>query len=240
MAITFVGSASANVAGADVTVDLTAIAGLAEDDFVIFGYGIGSFSDETMSLVSATGWTSHSDLYYNDTRDSNLGVFSKVMGVTVDTSVTGAGASGSYGHAAIAMAFRGVDTTTPLDVAIVEATGGNTYFPDPPQITFLDSGAAVVIFTASAHTQSTDTTTWPTGYDNVDSLTETNNSSTDLHASMAYNLSPTSPENPGAITYNGSDSGDFSWCAVTIALRPAASGSSFQAAWAIHANTIIG
>ena len=222
MTISFVGSTSSNAAnGANVTADLTNITGLAEDDYVIFAYGIGGFENYTMSLVSPTGsWTTHSTLYQDDVRDSNLGVFSKVMGATVDTAVTGdGGATSGRGVACVAMAFRGVDTTTPQDVTRTEAQSADSYRPDPPSITYSTSGAAVVIIGAGAHVRAGHTTTWPTGY-TTNPLHDTGDSSTDISVAVAYNLSPSTPENPGVITFDDADDATYSWCAVTMALRP--------------------
>ena len=108
MAISCVGGANAsNNDGANCTIDLTTISGLAEDDIVIVAYAAGevSASDETMSMVTS-GYTKVADLFSNDGRDTNFGVFWKVMGASVDTTAvtTGLGGPGAAQVAAVAIA----------------------------------------------------------------------------------------------------------------------------------------
>lgn len=229
MAISFVDSATGVSAGngGDPTIDLTTITGLAEDDLVIVTYSMGTQAgDYDMAMLSA-GWTQISDIFSDDTGDTNLGVFRKFMGASPDTSaqVDGNG-NASTAVAATAMAFRGVDLTTPLDVAAVEATGINTMHPDPGSIDFTTAGSAVVICVGNGHQQFASAGyTFPTGY-TTNAVNTGGDDTIDTTVGMGYNLSPSDPEDPGALTHGGTDSANYSWCAVTLALRPASGGAS--------------
>lgn len=226
MAISFVGSAEANaINGANVTVDLTAITGLAEDDLVIFAYSIGTQAGN--HDMAATGYTEVADLFSDDGGDTNLGVFYKFMTATPDSSVTGTGnANAGSSAAAVAFAFRGVDLTTPMDVTATTATGINTMHPNPPSIDFADVSAWTVIAVGNAHqTGGAGTYTFPTGY-TTDAREAGADDTVDTTCGMAYNSGPADPEDPGALTHTGTDSANYSWAAVTMALRPAAGGAA--------------
>jgi hypothetical protein len=227
MAITFVGAATpaSSINGVDVAVDLTTIAGLAQNDLVIFAYSFGRSADvdNNMAVIEA-GWTEVADLWANDVAESQLGVYYKKMGASVDTVVTGEGYDifGSTG-VAVAMAFRGVDTTTPMDVAATTATGLNTADPDPPSIDHNNpSGLWTVLVAASGHFKAgAPTYTFPTGYTTNATEIDGANGGDDAHVGMGYRTNPADPEDPGAMTLSGTDSVNYAWTAVTMALRPA-------------------
>ena len=234
MAITFVGSTSGNATdGGDVTLDLTTISGLAQDDLVIVAYVIGDNDnvDFTMAMVTA-GYTGVADLFSDDTEDCNLGVFRKFMGASPDTAaqVDGQG-GGDAAVAAAAMAFRGVDTTTPMDVAATTATGIDTAHPNPPSIDHNNpSGVWTVIAGASGHAITTHTYTFPTGYtvNAVDDGVTDPTVGLSGTVGMGYKTSPADPEDPGVMTHSGTDNAAYAWCAVTMALRPAVAGNKFM------------
>src|SRR5688572_1734450 len=170
MPISFVGSTTAtSTNGDDVNLDLTAITDLAENDLVIIACAIGSSDDGdyNMVLVSPTDYAEVADLFADDDLDVQLGVFRKFMGASVDTDVLveGFGNMNNSG-AAIAFAFRGVDTTTPMDVAATTATGIDSANANPPSINHNNpDGVWTVIVGGSAHNQAgTRTYTFPTGY----------------------------------------------------------------------------
>jgi len=225
MAISFVGAAeNSDVNGADVTLTLPS---MLADDLVIVANGIGDNSGTDQNLVMiTTGYTEVADLFSNDNRDTNFGVFWKKMGATPDTTaqVEGFGNS-AQGVAAVAMAFRGVDTTTPMDVTPTTATGIDTFNPNPPSIDHNNpSGVWTVIAVGSAHTATPFAyTTIPTGYDTnwTDIGADDDSNAT---AGIGYRTDPGDPENPGALVHSGSDAAGHSWAACTIALRPAAAG----------------
>jgi hypothetical protein len=228
VAIEFVGSAEGSaVNGANVTLTLPTAQ---QNDLVIVAYAIGDNDsvDQNMAMVTAD-YNEVADLFSDETAlDLNLGVFWKVMGATPDTTAVVDGAlSGLSGAdaavAAVAMVFRGVDTTTPMDVAATTDTGIDTMHPNPPSINHNNpSGVWTVIVGASAHTLgAAGTYTFPTGY-TTNKLEDGENDTSDVTVGMGYNTGPSDPEDPGVMTHSGTDNVAYCWAAVTMALRPAA------------------
>lgn len=226
-AISFVGSAENGTANnADPTADLTAISGLAENDLVIAACGLGDADAVNLDVTMNTaGYTGINDLFADDTHETSFEVFYKFMGSTPDTSVVCEGSTGGNdtGTAIVAIAFRGVDTTTPFDVASTSVTGINDPDADPPSIDWSTSGVWTVIAVASAHALGTNCTSdayvFPTGY-TTNQIECAGNDTTDISVGMGYNSAPADPENPGIVDHNGTDSTNNSWAAVTMALRP--------------------
>jgi len=247
MAISFIGSASGAAGnGGDPSITLPSTL---EGDLVIVSGGIGDNDNVnfTMAMIT-TGYTSVADLFANDTQDCSLGVFWKFMGVTPDTTAVFDGQGGTDAAcSAVAMVFRGVDLTTPMDVAPTTATGINTMHPNPPSIDHLNpSGVYSVIAGASGHTLgSTGTYTFPTGY-TTNALQRGANDTSDVTVGMGYRTDPADPEDPGVMTHSGTSSTSFSWAAVTMALRPAAAAaqnltpSLFTSATAVFFAAIVG
>lgn len=222
MAISFIGKAeSSAINGADVTITLPA---MQQGDLVIVAGAIGdndSVATLTMSMVTA-GYATVADLFADDTQDVDMGVFWKVMGATPDTTAVFNGQGGTdAGCAAEAMVFRGVDTTTPMDVTPTTATGINTMHPNPPSINHNNpAGVWTVIAGASGHVAGGGATyTFPTGY-TTDSDTIGAADTTHVSVGMGYRTNPADPEDPGVMTLSGTDSTGYAWAATTIALRP--------------------
>jgi len=152
--IQYVGGYSASFVGStspDNSVSLTALTGgLASspsaNDLVLVFYSTGSEVDRAIG-VTTTGYTEEQELYSNGASyDTNLSVSWKVMGGTPDTTVS-VSPTGSNNDAGcvIIQVWRGVDTTTPFDVAETTATGvGNTTF-NPPAITPTSQSSYIVI-----------------------------------------------------------------------------------------------
>jgi hypothetical protein len=196
--ITFVG---ANVGTVDSEVTLPT---MLEDDFcMIFASADGNFSANT----GGTGWT---DQYYNNA-GSNTRMISKVMGSTPDSGTHDWGA----GCSLIAVAFRGVDTTTPLDVAITADSAGSGTV-DCPSITTVTDGCAIIAMGALDDDDATGVSSPPSGYGDFQEVFISGDNVTGL---FSWKLQTTAgAENPGVY-----DTGSFSdaWCGNTIALRPA-------------------
>lgn len=221
MAISFVGSANNSAAnGGNVT--LTVPGGVVQNDIIIVAYTIGALINAAMS-VSTAGYTEISELYANgSTNDTNLAVYYKVQGATPDTTVTCVGAGGaSEAVTAVLMVFRGVDTTTPLDVTTTTATGTGTGRPTPPAITPVTAGSWIVCAGGgasdiqSAFTNPGDLSTTAGHFvsvaqaDTVDSAT-----------GMGFKTDWTSGAFTPAQWTGGSTAAADSWAAFTLALRP--------------------
>lgn len=119
-------------------------------DVVILYVGVAYTTNLTITLASS-GWTKVTELYANDTEDSNLAVFWKAMGSTPDTGVdvnylTGGNAGA---HIAWAHLLRNVDNTTPI-LNFETATKTNGVLITPPSITTTakDSWTSHVMFMA--------------------------------------------------------------------------------------------
>jgi len=150
------------------------------------------------------------------------------MGSTPDNTVTIDG-SGDIADSLVglAMGFRGVDTTTPLDVVIQTAKNPDTWTANPPSVDYLDADAWTVMMSMCAHARNSGVTlTLPTGYV-TDSYTLTADDINDTSMAIGYNSAPADPEDPGTVAVSGaSDSTSYSWAAATLALRPAAAAGS--------------
>lgn len=226
MAITFIGSASAeSTDGGNVTITLPT-GSMTTNDLIIVSGGIGDNDNIDFDLAMVTsGYTEVADLYSNDSVDSHLGVYWKLWDGAETTAEFGGDGGTDASVAAIAMVFSGVDTTTPMDVTPTTATGLNTADADPPSINHNNpSGVWTVIAGDSTNNGGTSTTyTFPTGY-TTSAVSVASNDTADVTLGMGFNESPSDPEDPGVMTYSGTDSANFAWCACTMALRPAVAG----------------
>lgn len=223
MAISLVGSSIAESDSINSPYTLTLPGGLQENDLVIIVSGWASTSDGTPGV---SGYTQITELYSNDTRDANMSVDYKFMGATPDTtaSVTAVTAAGSHGSSSIAFVLRGVDTTNPFDVTSTTATGTNTATPDNPSITPTTSGAWVLATALCTQPNGTsDASVALSGYSNVVTSLSVNGSNRDALAMIASKEWTSGAENPSAWTGITSSAFD-SWCAATLAVRPASGG----------------
>lgn len=199
----------------------TAVAG----DLVVAVYSTGSTVDQTLTITGTGAYTTiASELYSNGTSyDTNLLVAYRF--ITTDTS-TSFGASGSAADAAALGVFvwRGVDTTTPLDVAATTATGTGTGRPTPPAITPTTSGAEIVAVGASAAaTGAVFTTATLSNFFTVTSP-DTNDANLGF-GSFDWVSGTYTPAQFGGGTTNAVDS----WAALTLALRPATTPTASSA-----------
>ncbi len=225
-AISFVGSceapADATPNGASVTLTLPT---MQQDDLVIIAYSAGDNDnvDENMSMTTA-GYTEVEDLFANDTQDLDLGVYWKVMGASPDTTAVATGVGGTDAAiAAVCMVFRGVDTTTPMDVTPVGGATTNTMNANPGAINHNNPAGvwAVAVGASGYATASGRTYTFPTGY-TTDAIDNESVDTSFTSVGIGYRSSGVSdPEDPGTMTLSGSDSTSFAAATTTIALRPA-------------------
>ena len=189
-------------------------------DLVLVGFGAGSVVNESMDASHPSGYTTiGTEQYQNDSNDANSILYRKFMGGTPDANVTlsGIGATSRSRMAGISV-WRNVDTTTPLDVAVVENGGTNTGLPvgSSLAITPVTPGAVVV--------------SWGFGSNPVGSNFTSSNlsaflaamadaSSVDGFVGMGY-----APWSSGLFTPDyagGNASNTGSWTGHTVALRPA-------------------
>jgi hypothetical protein len=206
VAITYVGEAEvAVIDGGVITLSLTGIAGLAQDDIVLavcFGSG-------GTAITPSGGWT---NIELNGTYSSCY----KIMTSSPDTSITfhDPGASTASGTA-IALALRGVDTTTPLDgvTPTVAATSG---VPDPAAIVPASDDCAIVAMAGNFGLDASVGTI--SDYTTID-ITSDDNS--DTASAIAYRILTGGAgvsQNPAAWSTWASSN----YRVATVALRPAA------------------
>lgn len=242
MAITYVGGNSLGQAGVtattDITISLTALTGgsdsaAAAGDLVIVALGVGDTDavDGAMTETSGT-YTEVADLYSGSATasEANLGVFYKFL-TGADASVSVRSNLGNDAGISVAvMVFRGVKTVAsggPFDVTSTTATGTGTGAIDPPSI---DTTGTAGIWTVIAGTRAigtgTNTLTGPTGYTTDFVSAPFGDDTVDAITGMGYNSAPSDPENPGTIVWAGTEAAGDGWCAVTMALAPAAEAVS--------------
>lgn len=190
-----------------------------EGDLVVVGFTLGSATGSDSNLVVSSGYTEAAETFANDDNESNLVVAYKFMGSTPDTQVTVN--PGSMGHSANAMAvavhvWRGVDPTTPLDVAAVPVSGTNTSLPNPAAITPVTTGAIIIACGAG----STNATAFNAPSDLTNFVTVGQADTVNSHIGMGSVVWAGGSFNPEAWT-GGSTFATHSWTAITLALRPA-------------------
>jgi hypothetical protein len=213
MAISFIEakSGSANNGG-NVTVNFTSAQ---SGDFVLV---VGGFQDAGSNAgVSTAGYTELVELGL-----VNSTIISYKF-ITSDTGLTGLGTTqSSDGAAYVALVFRGVDTTTPIDNSYASATG--TGEPNSPSITTLTDGAVVVSGFVLNESRTISGSVGPSGYATVDGnyLVNTSDSNNVTVGATWKTVSPAGAENPGPWNLSGVPSADVR--GITVALRPADEG----------------
>jgi len=231
MAISFVGGITAEgLDNATLSASLTGLTGgsgstAATGDIVIV---IAQHNNNTNTpsppVVSSSGYTNIASLFADDSNDSNTIVEWKIMGATPDTTValTNMGLGGR-GMSMAVHVWRGVDTTTPIDVTTTTATGTNTGQPNCPTITPTTSGAYVI----ACGGQSTGNNLHqmnaaPTGYSNFFGTTNSS-AAFRANAALASFAWSSGAEDPSTFGVAG-DTTSSSWCAATVVLRPSSGG----------------
>ena len=203
---------------------------LQQNDFLL----LFAFNSQDVDLTGGTnlgttdaGWTLVSDLYANDTNDSNMAFQWQRCGATPPTTVLiKRGSATDHSVAAIVMAFRGVNTTTGLDVTTTTATGTNGNQADPASITPVTAGAWVVAaYGGSGEDVSTSLLGLKTSPSNMTQrefigYDEGGLIGTQNYLGVSTYAWTSGAFNPNAVTGTGSTTSD-SWAAVTVALRPA-------------------
>ena len=231
MAIQYVGGVSANSASASYSLSLTSLTGgiassPASTDLVVVITGFTATADGNPGVTSpSSGVTEIQDLYVNGTTaDANLSVSYFFAGATTSVTVTGNTTAG----ATAILVFRGVNATTPIDLASTTATSTSTFDPDPPAITPVTTGSAIIAAAFYAVGLATSLTlAVPTGYTGLTSV-KISAIANGLLMGGAYKLNATGgvAENPPIFDNNQSSGTGMSWAAVTLALRPISLGGN--------------
>jgi len=204
------------------TVSLTGLTGglasaPAAGDIVVVAHCVGGNSDLNLTMNTA-GFTEVADLYANDSRDTSFAVYHKIMGGSPDTSVNvSKGGVGQSTTVAVSV-WRGINPTTPEDVAATTATGVNSGQPNPPSITPMTPGALIVVCGGAANGNAAAFTVG----DLTKLMTIGHNASAAESAcgTAVYEAWISGAFDPAS--WGGSEvASDCSWAAITLALRPA-------------------
>jgi hypothetical protein len=157
--IQYVGGATATNRDAGTsTVTFTSLTGgigggVQTGDVVIAAIALGRNSNVTMTMSTA-GYTTIFDLYSDDSDDTNLGIFYKVMGETPDSSASALTTISNDTCVLGVQVWRRVDTSTPIGVS-ASAVLSNTGNPNPPAITTGTKGSLVIAVGSAGHGNST-------------------------------------------------------------------------------------
>lgn len=225
--IQFVGrniSAKAGASSGNSTISLTSgltggiNSSVADGDLVIAAFAVGATAFNTIAITDgSSNYTEIADQNrFGTTYDSHCRVAYKFVSGDTATTFGPTGNANDAGVTAV-MVFRGVNQTTPMDVADTEATGTDTA-ADPPSISPATSGAWILCVGSAAHNLGGAVTF--SSSDLIGMLTLGSNDTNDATLGMAYKNDWTSGAfNPAAWTHTAGASG--SWTACSIALRPA-------------------
>ena len=233
MAITLVGNVTNTFVNSGLTLSLTGLTGGSGSapiagDLVVIISGAPETADTNVSITT-TGYTNQ-ELYADDTRDAN-GVFAyKIMGGTPDTTVAIPATSASTVRGSVvARVYRGVDQTTPIDVAVTTATGANGDRANSPSITPVTAGAKILALGFATNPASTSgTATGPANMADFITVVGSGSGRSSI-AGMASQDWTSGAFDPAAWTATTNNAND-SWVAFTVALRPAATSISGTAA----------
>ena len=225
--IQYVGGATiVPVAGTtDNSISLTALTGGIASapqygDLIIVVVSIAGTANKVYNIA---GTTQIADLYQNDIEDSNLFVGYTFATPIPQTSITITGGSGAAADGIViaVRVFRNVSLTTPLDVTPTTFGALNGAIPDPPAITPTTTGAVIVVAGGAAHDSTAGglfTASYLTNF-----LTAGNTAATNRATVGVGHVAWTSGAyDPAAWTFTGTGgtAANWSYNAVTIALRP--------------------
>lgn len=190
----------------------------AQGDIVIVAFTIAA--DQQKSIIFNNGFTQLDGLYSNGTtHDTNLRVAYKVMGSTPDTSVsitTDMYADFSYSWAV--HVWRGIDTSSPLDVAVATDMSTGSSRANPPSITTITDNSVVVAIGAGASPNTTAVNYTSSDLSNFRTSAVQDNNSTVIGMGSAV-VSTAGVFDPSVFGDSTSNS-VCSWAAVTLAIRP--------------------
>ena len=197
-----------------------------EGDLIVIGYALGDVSNAAMAIKDADG-TNYpligSELFADDTRDLNIRVAAKFAGATPDTTFqVNDGFGGDSGACNIfVQVWRGADPTTPLDAAVVTASGVNTGRPNPGSITPVTTGATILCFAAgTAPTGSTPAALTSSGWTYFEATPRSGTAYASISGAYGHFDWTSGAFNPAEFG-GGSASTSDAWAAISVALRPA-------------------
>lgn len=211
------------------TISLTGLTGglassPSENDLVIVAVSASSIVSGNLDItMSSAGWTEDQDLFASNSPNpsANLAIYYKKMGSSPDASFQlSIPASSGHSYAVAVQVFRGVDTTTPLDVTTTTTTPTGTILVNPPAATQPTSAVnCLVLVGGGAHTGGT--RTFGASYLTNFISAGQDNTTGDATVGMGYFKNILSAYDGAAWTFSTSDSANYSYCAAAMVLRAA-------------------
>jgi hypothetical protein len=198
---------------------------LAPGDLMVSVYCVSTFDrNPTLSVTgnSSGAFTNRTNIITSHSgREIKMSSFWQFMPSTVDTTLTFS-ATGNLNDAGLIVnrVYRGVNQTTPFDVADTTSSAVNTGNPNPASITPSTPGSWIVIVGAAGHN-----TTSPADFTSSDLDTFTNNfqaDTNDCQAGHGHKTDWTSGAFDAAQFGGGVGSNTAASCAaISMVLRPA-------------------
>lgn len=228
-AIQLVGTTTASGTNSAYNMSLTSLAGgigsapIDGDIVIVLNTTVGTADGNPG--VGTAGYTEMVD-YYNgvDTNDTNFSVNYKIMTSSPDTLVScNASAGSTLSSVCAALVFRGVNITTPMDVASTTAASAQNTNEDAdcPSIQPVTLGA-VVVCTGGAAGAAVDSTvvTYPSTHTAAVQSLSPSDPGTVGAALGSYKVWASGAEDPAAYALDLGTANANSWVALTLVLRP--------------------
>ena len=227
----FIGSGGVGQAnGGSGSVDLTALTGgtsstASENDIVVITVHYES-ATSGIPTMTTSGYTQIASGFANDSLDSQVAVFYKIMGATPDTTaVYAASGDGAGATCATLMVFSGVDLTTPIDVTATTTITTNTVIPAFSSITASSSTTGSILIGAAggAHAQGDAAFYSDADSQYVSFSSVSGNDSGDSITGMGFQFVsvPSLSVTPPAFGFSAEDLASFSNVSASIILRGA-------------------
>jgi hypothetical protein len=192
-----------------------------EGDLVIIFVAYGTNGIDLDMVCLTSGFVKITDIYQFDSYSANLGIFYKIMTATPDESaeVGGVTSLSTQGVTYGVSVWRNVDQGTPFDVATTTATNDNQYRADPPAITPVTPGSVVVCVGCNAVSDTLVNSKF-TAPQLEGFLTARGDDTIDSNIGFGYYRWASGEFNPNAFS-TVATAATGSWCAASIAIRPA-------------------
>ncbi len=213
-AITYIGESSEVVEAGSGTETVTLPTSL-ENDIIVAAITCDEQVDsDGIDTATETDWV---NVHVGTSAQPGRQVVYLLQGATPNTTVAVRKRTGRD-QIVIFQVFRGVDTTTPIDLAHELATGGSLD-PDSPSITTVTDCAWVLSIGLQDDDTGVTLTTAPSGYTNAILANTGGTADQSATACMASKeVVSNGAEDPGVWDITGDDA----WAAYSVALRPAA------------------
>lgn len=222
--LTFVGSVLQATSSNSTTLSLTSLTGGIDTspkagDIVIGVRGFKSGTDQAIDCTTS-GYTELAELYANSGDDAQMGVYYKVLS-SAETDVTFTNATATTGFVG-AYVWRGINQSNPLDATPTTAATSTAIINSPSITTVTNNSVVVSIGTCVGSLVNPLTAlTAPSGMTNFTTIRTGAGTNNDICGGLASYLQTTAGSYDPPAFGGGNSSTNATFCAITIALRPA-------------------